>query len=41
MYQRRREMEPGSTTEVGVFRTSEEALAFLRIDHPLDLPTLD
>jgi hypothetical protein len=41
MYQTRREMEPGSTTEVGVFRTSEEALAFLRIDHPLDPPTLD
>jgi len=41
MFQTRRELERDSTTEVGVFRTMEEALAFLGIDRPLTLPTLD
>jgi hypothetical protein len=41
MFQTRRELEPGSTTEVGIFRTMEEALAFLGVDRPLVPPTLD
>ncbi len=40
MFQMRRELERGSTTQVGVFRTMDDALAFLGIDHPLALPTL-
>jgi len=39
MFQTRRELEPSSTTQVGVFRTMDDALAFLGIDHPLALPT--
>jgi len=38
MFQSYRELDPKSTKEVGVFRTMEEALAFLRIDHPLAMP---
>ena len=41
MFQTNRELDPRSKREVGVFRTTEEALAFLRIDHPLPLPKLD
>jgi hypothetical protein len=41
MFQTTRGLDPRSTTEVGVFRTMEDALAFLRLDHPLTLPTLD
>jgi hypothetical protein len=41
MFQTRRELEPGSTTQVGVFRTMGEALAFLGVDHPLPLPILE
>lgn len=40
MFQTIRELDPRSTTAVGVFRSSEEALAFLGVDHPLALPTL-
>jgi hypothetical protein len=40
MFQSLRGLDPRSTTEVGVFRTMDEALAFLEIDHPLALPTL-
>jgi len=38
MFQTVRELDPRTTTEVGVFRTMKEALAFLKIDHPLPLP---
>jgi len=41
MFQTTRELDSRSTTEVGVFRTMKEALAFLAIDHPLALPTWD
>ena len=41
MFQTSRELDPRSRREVGVFRTSKEALAFLRIDHPLALPKPD
>ena len=41
MFQTRRELEPGSATQVGVFRTMGEALAFLGVDRPLPLPTPD
>jgi hypothetical protein len=39
MFQTTRGLDPRSTTQVGVFRTMEEALAFLEIDHPLTIPT--
>jgi hypothetical protein len=35
MFQSYRELDQRSTKEVGVFRTMEEALAFLQIDRPL------
>ena len=38
MFQTTRELDPRTRREVGVFRTTKEALAFLRIDHPLPLP---
>jgi hypothetical protein len=38
MFQSYRELDRRSTKEVGVFRTMEEALAFLQIDHPLAIP---
>ncbi len=38
MYQAYRASEPGSTKEVGVFRTQEEACAFLDIRGPLAMP---
>ena len=41
MFQTNRELDPRSKREVGVFRTTKEALAFLRIDHPLPLPKID
>lgn len=41
MFQTNRELDPRSKREVGVFRTTKEALAFLRIDHPLPLPKMD
>ncbi len=41
MFQTNRELDARSRREVGVFRTTKEALAFLRIDHPLALPKLD
>jgi hypothetical protein len=40
MFQTRRELERGSTTQVGVFRTMDDALRFLGVDHSLVLPTL-
>jgi hypothetical protein len=41
MFQTIRGLDPRSTTTVGVFRSTDEALAFLGVDHPLALPTLD
>ena len=41
MFQMHRRVEPLNTKDVGVFRTMDEALKFLGIDHPLDLPGLD
>jgi len=41
MFQIHRRVEPGSTKDVGVFRTMDAALEFLGIDHPLDMPGLD
>jgi hypothetical protein len=38
MFQAHRELNPQSTKAVGVFRTIEEALAFLGIDHVLPMP---
>jgi len=40
MYQSYRELNPLSTREVGVFRTTEQALAFLGMEHALVLPDL-
>jgi hypothetical protein len=40
MFQTIRELDPRSTTAVGVFRSTDEALAFLGVDRPLALPTL-
>jgi hypothetical protein len=40
MFQTNRELDRRSRREVGVFRTTKEALAFLRVDHPLPLPKL-
>jgi hypothetical protein len=40
MFQTTRGLDPRSTTEVGVFRTMEDAAAFLRLERPLTLPTL-
>jgi hypothetical protein len=40
MFQTFREMDRSSTKQVGVFRTMEEALSFLQIEHPLELPKL-
>jgi hypothetical protein len=40
MFQAYRELEGPGTKEVGIFRTMEEALDFLKIDHPLRLPDL-
>jgi hypothetical protein len=41
LFQIQRRVEPGSTKNVGVFRTMDAALKFLGIDHPLQLPGLD
>src|SRR6185436_16827357 len=38
MFQAWRRLDPRSTKEVGIFRTTEEALAFLRVREPLALP---
>jgi len=38
MYQNYRELNPLTVREVGVFRTMEEALVFLRMDRALALP---
>ena len=40
MFQTYRELDRRSTKEVAIFRTMEEALAFLQIDHPLEMPEL-
>ena len=41
MFQTTRELDPRSRREIGVFRTTKEALAFLRINHPLPLPRIE
>jgi hypothetical protein len=41
VFQTNRGLDPRSTTQVGVFRTMAEALAFLGIDHTLTMPTPD
>jgi hypothetical protein len=41
MFQTTRGLDPRSTTEVGVFRTMADALAFLGLERPLTLPTMD
>ena len=38
MFQAYRELDRRSTKEVGIFRTMEEALAFLSLDHPPEMP---
>lgn len=38
MFQAHRQFAPGSTKEVGVFRTLAEALEFLGVEPPLTLP---
>jgi hypothetical protein len=40
MFQTIRELDSRSTTQVGVFRTMDDALKFLGVDHSLALPTL-
>ncbi len=41
MFQAHRRLDRRSRKEVGVFRTLEEALAFLQVDHPPAMPDLD
>jgi hypothetical protein len=38
MFQAHRELDHRSTKEVGIFRTMEEALAFLEVGRPLEMP---
>ena len=38
MFQAHRELDRRSTKEVGIFRTMEEALGFLQLEHPLEMP---
>ena len=40
MFQAYRELDRRSTKQVGIFRTMEEALAFLELTHPLEMPEL-
>ncbi|HET9886711.1 MAG TPA: hypothetical protein VFR10_04300 [bacterium] len=40
MFQSLRELDRESTKQVGVFRTMQEALNFLQLDHPLELPEI-
>ena len=40
MFQAYRELDRRSTKEVGIFRTMEEALAFLKLEKPLEMPEL-
>ena len=40
MFQAHRQFAPGSTKEVGVFRTLSEALEFLGVEPPVTLPEL-
>ena len=40
MFQAYRELDRRSTKEVGIFRTMEEALVFLQIEKPLEMPEL-
>ncbi len=37
MFQAHRELDRKSTKEVGIFRTMEEALVFLALEHPLEM----
>jgi hypothetical protein len=41
MFQTYRELDGRSTKEVGVFRTVAEALTFLDVEGPLEMPALD
>ena len=38
MFQAYRELDRRSTKEVGIFRTMEEALAYLHLERPLEMP---
>ena len=40
MLQAYRELDRRSTKEIGIFRTMEEALAFLELEHPVVMPEL-
>ena len=40
MFQSQREVANGSCREVGVFRTTEEALSFLGIEGPVEMPPI-
>lgn len=40
MFQSFRELDRRSTKEIGIFRTMEEALVFLKLEHPLEMPVL-
>jgi hypothetical protein len=41
MFQAQRELTPGSAKQVGIFRTREEAAAFLGLERPLELPAAE
>ena len=41
MYQTYRELDPRTNRDIEVFRTVDEARAYLQIDGPLSLPTFD
>jgi hypothetical protein len=38
MFQTYRQLNEQSTKQVGIFRTTDDALAFLKIDHPVVMP---
>jgi hypothetical protein len=40
IFQTYRQLDADTTKEIGVFRTMEDALTFLRISHALELPEL-
>src|SRR5262245_37089787 len=40
MFQSYRQLDLRTTKDVGIFRTMEDALAFLQIDHPVVMPEL-
>ena len=41
MFQAHRELAPGSSRQVGIFRTREEAAAFIGLETPLELPAAE